>query len=245
MPFLIGSVVLQVALVLHIVKTGRSTTWIWIVVMLPMAGSIAYLVLEVIPDIAASKTGRSASKKISQTVNPDKDLKKAIDELSVADTVENSIRLADELLSKNMFDEAKSLYERCLKGVHETDPIVMSGLAKAEFELKNYSRAKNLLDKLIEHNPDYKNADAHLLYARVLEQLGDEKAALHEYEVLHGYYSGPEATFRYALLLQHLGDNGLANALFREIVKRAKNAGDHYNAIHKEWIKKAKTQISN
>ena len=49
MPLFILSILIQVALVIHIVKTGRSTTWIWIVVMLPVAGSIAYFVLEGLP----------------------------------------------------------------------------------------------------------------------------------------------------------------------------------------------------
>ena len=37
MPLFILSILLQIALVVHIVRTGRNTTWIWIVVMLPLA----------------------------------------------------------------------------------------------------------------------------------------------------------------------------------------------------------------
>ncbi len=62
MPILILSAILQVALVVHIIKTGRSTTWIWIVVMLPLAGSIAYLLLEVLPDLMAGRQAEGYNK---------------------------------------------------------------------------------------------------------------------------------------------------------------------------------------
>ena len=81
MPFFILSLVLEVALIIHIVKTGRNTTWIWIVLMLPLAGSIAYLIIEVLPGLTGSKTGRKAAKKISTTVNPNRDLKKAVSDI--------------------------------------------------------------------------------------------------------------------------------------------------------------------
>ena len=64
----------------------------------------------------------------------------------------------------------------------------MFNLARVENELENYSRAGELLDELIEHNPDFKNADAHLLYARVQASLGNTIEALHEYETLVQYY---------------------------------------------------------
>ena len=76
MPLFILSIIMQVALVLHIVKTGRNTTWIWIVVMLPLAGSIAYLVVELLPDFFGSRAGRNATRSIPKVVNPNRELKK-------------------------------------------------------------------------------------------------------------------------------------------------------------------------
>ena len=75
---------------------------------------------------------------------------------SVADTVENSMKLADECLNKNMFSEAKELYEKCLKGAHKDEPHIMYGLARAEFCLNNFSTVKSILDEIIDKNPDYK-----------------------------------------------------------------------------------------
>ena len=243
MPIFILSILIQVALVLHIVKTGRNTTWIWIVVMLPIAGSIAYFVVEVLPDITGSKTGRKAGRKIQDIVNPHKDIKSAAHNYSMSSNVENSMRLAGELLKKNMYVEARDLYKQCLKGVHQYDPYIMYGVAEAEYGLHNFSQAKEILDELIRHNPDYKNADAHLLYAKSAEALGDTELALSEYEILHGYYPGPEAAYRYARLCHELGEQEKAKTLLNEIITKAKYSGGHYNSIHKEWIKQARIKL--
>lgn len=242
MPIFALSILIQVALVIHILKTGRNTTWIWIVVMLPLAGSIAYLVLELLPDFAGTRTGRKTRQKIQTIVNPDKEIKDAAFDYSIANTIENTSRLAEGLINKGLFNEARDLYEKCLKGVHEHDPYLMYGLAKAEFGLAHYTRVKNLLDDLIKHNPDFKNPDAHLLYARTLEKLGDVSAALHEYESLDQYYPGPEATYHYAKLLQTQGNEEKAQFLLGKIVANSKRLGRHYNDIHREWIRLATSE---
>jgi len=245
MPLFIISIVFQVLLVVHIVKTGRNTTWIWIVVMLPFAGSIAYAIVELLPGILSSKTGRKASRSLVRAVNPNRDLKQAVNHYSVTDTVENSMRLAAELLEKKQFAEAKQLYEKCLKGVHEYDPFVMFGLAKAEFALQNYSATRDVLDRLIEHNPQFKNPDAHLLYARAQEALGETEKALHEYQALHQYFPGPEPTYHYAMLSKQQGDSALAKELLEDIVRKEKISGSHYKSLHREWLKKTKMELMN
>ncbi|MFC1750873.1 tetratricopeptide repeat protein [Pseudomonadota bacterium] len=242
MPIFIISILIQVALVVHIVKTGRNTTWIWIVAMLPLVGSLAYLIIEVLPGLSGGRSARKVKHNIETVVNPDKDIKAAAQNFSVSDTVENAIKLAQELINKGMYDDAKQLYQNSLKGIYESDPNIMFGLARAEYGLENYARVKSILDELIEKNPDFKNPDAHLLYARAVEKLGDIALATKEYEVLDDYYPGPEATYRYAMLLKDNGHNDKSKALLKKILHKADTAGDHYNALYKEWIALAKSE---
>lgn len=242
MPFFIISILLQVALVVHIVKSGRNTMWIWIVVMLPMAGSIAYLLLEVLPELMAGRAGRSVKRNIEGLVNPNKGINAAARELSISQTVENSMKLAEECMSKGMYEEARKLYKKSLKGVHDSDPVIMYGLARAEFGLRNYYQAKQQLDELIIRNPGYKNPEAHLLYARTAEALNDMELAFQEYEALDGYYPGPEATLRYALLLKKNGSHERASSLLEKIIHLSEVSGRHYNSLHKQWIVAAKTE---
>ncbi len=242
MPIFILSLIIQIALVVHIVKTGRNTTWIWVVVLLPLAGSIAYIIVELLPELLGSRTGRRAKKNISQLLNPNKDIQNATTNYIITDTVENTANLAQECLNKGIYDEAKQLYEKCLTGIHEHEPHLMYGLAQAEYGLGNFIAVRHTLDKLIENNSDYKNVDAHLLYAKSLEKANEIELALKEYEVLSGYYPGPEATVRYAILLKSQGRNTESKALLSDVVQKAKVLGKQYNSMHKEWINRAKAE---
>ncbi|GLQ31089.1 PLDc N-terminal domain-containing protein [Litoribrevibacter albus] len=244
MPIFILSILIQVCFVIHVVKTGRSTTWIWIIVMLPLAGSIAYFILEVYPELASSRTGRKAGNKVQSVLNPNKDLNEAAKNYSIAPTVHNTIALAEECLEKGMFQQAKDLYSKGLTGVHQSDPELLFGIAKADFGLKSYTDVKETLDKLIDSNPDYKNQDAHLLYARALEQLKDAISARHEYEALHQYYTGPEATFYYALFLKSQGEKDKAKELLSGILQKAKQSGRYFNDLYKDLIRQAKDELS-
>lgn len=243
MPIFILSIIVQVAFVVHIVKTGRNTTWIWIVLALPVAGSIAYFIIEVLPGLGSSHTARKTKHSVVNTLNPNKDLNQAVQNFSLSDTVENSMNLAAECIGQEKYEEAKSLYERCLTGVHKDDPELMQGLASAEFGLGEFKTCRGILDDLIEKNPDYKSPEAHLLYARSLEGLGETQEALHEYEALDKYFPGPEATYRYAKLLQAIEQQDKARAQFEKILVQAEQAGKHYNNIYGQWIKLAKAEL--
>ncbi|MGB1311452.1 MAG: tetratricopeptide repeat protein [Leucothrix sp.] len=243
MPFIVLSVIVQIAFILHILKTGRNTTWIWVVMMLPAAGAAAYFIMEILPDLSQSRTGVKAQKGLGKLINPNKDFNHATNNYTIVDTVENSTKLAAEYLNKGLFAEAKVLYEKCLTGIHENDPDMMYGLAQAEYGLEDYAQTRQVLDDLIKHNPSYKNVDAHLLFAKCLVNLNETDAALKEFKALNEYYPGPEATYRYAMLLQSLGQDSQAEQLLEKILQNAKLADKHYRARYKPWINKAKQAL--
>ena len=240
MPLFLLSVVVQVAIVVHIVKTGRNTTWIWIVVMLPVAGAIAYFVVEVLPGLTGGRRGRQAGRKVRDIMDPNRDFKAAERQFAISDSVENSMRLAQEHLEKGQYEQAKALYEKCLTGPHKDDPHLMFGLAKAAFGLGQAQEVKDLLDELIEKNPDYKNQDAHLLYARALENLGLNAEAEHEYHTLHDYYSGPQASYYYARFLTNQAQIDKAERVIEDILEKAELSGSAYNRLHQDVLTKVK-----
>ncbi len=57
MPFFIISLVIQAAFIVHVIKTGRNTMWIWILIIpyLAIPGMIAYLLVTLIPALRLSR----------------------------------------------------------------------------------------------------------------------------------------------------------------------------------------------
>lgn len=247
MPILILSLIIQVALVVHIFKTGRSTTWVFIVMFFPVVESLAYAIVELLPEFTNSRTAQQMKRNIRKTVNPHGELRAASDRLAVADTVQNAMILAEQCLEKSRFDEAKTLYERHLKGIHADDPALLTGLARAQFGLDEFEQVLATLDLLKQKRPEAKSPEAHLLYARSLEGLGRAKDALEEYEALASYYPGPEATCRLALLLKKSGnaaDATRARELFQRVIEQGRVAGRHHNNLHRDWIALAQREAA-
>jgi len=240
MLFFILSGTVQLAMVVHALKTGRNTYWVWLILMVPFIGSAAYLIIELGPELTGSTSGQRATRKISHSLNPNKDLNTARMNLDRSDTYQHRLELGNALIDKQLFAEAIPHYQQALKGLNEFNPTAMVGLANAQFAEQLYSDAKDTLDTLIEKNPGYRHQDSHLLYAQVLASLGDIDGATEEYEALIQYYTGPEPHVRFAELLYGQGNTHRATELLDEVLTKAKLSPAHYTKFHSQWINLAK-----
>ena len=66
MPIFILTIIVQIALVVHVIKTGRNTMWIWAIVMLPAIGSVAYFIIEILPTLMQTRAGWKAKKNLGK-----------------------------------------------------------------------------------------------------------------------------------------------------------------------------------
>lgn len=244
MPY-IAIVALQLLFVVHAVRTGRETIWIWILVFVPGIGCAAYFITQIMPELGQSRTVRKAQNRLTRAIDPKRELRKLKDELAIADTMQNRMLLADECLEAGIYDEALGLYETCLSGPNAdpNDPGVMLRIADVHFRSGNPAKARDTLDALRRANPEFRSADGHLLYARAIEECGDTAAALSEYDALVRYYPGEEARVRHALLLKKNGQTERAQALFEEALTRARRAPKHYQRMQKQWIDTARRNL--
>jgi hypothetical protein len=251
MPLLLLSLAIQAALIIHVIRTGRDSTWIWIISLLPGAGTIAYLVIEILPEIRNNFLGNRRSNTRSpsfaetppppKTIDPDQELVEASRAWDETDSIENAQTLADAMIDAGKFEEAKQLCQQVLNGNHEFDPGMMFSLARAQHGREAYAEARAVLDDLKQHNPDFESADAHLLYAIATEEDGDHEAAIIEYRALHEYYGGPEPTCRLATLLAARGQQAEAQALYREVVKKSSQRGSTYGqGANQDWVDMAR-----
>jgi hypothetical protein len=244
MPALfILTVLIQLGLIVHVLKTGRNTTWVFILLFAPMIGGLAYLIVELLPEWTNSRGARQARRGLSRVIDPNRDMRQASDNLAVADTVQNAMRLAGEYMRQEKFAEAKELYQRALRGIHADDPALLLGLAQAQFGLGDYSAVVATLDELKEKNPTHTSAEGHLLYARALEESGRTAEAIEEYESLCNYFPGPEPTCRLAKLLQAQGKTERARELFNRVLAESRTAGRHYNSLHRDWVATAREGV--
>ena len=234
------SILLDVLCLVHVTRTGRYRVWPYIIIGIPMLGALAYLGIEMLPEMLRSRHGRHLTDRAVRKVAPRRTLKRHADRLEIADTVQNRIRLAEETMRLGRFEEAASIYRSSLEGVYADDIALLMGLARATFCCGMHAETLDSLERLRTAHPDYASNEAHLIYARSLEGLGRTDEALAESAVVVDRHPGEEARCRYAMLLQRVGREDEAPAMFAEIVKRARRAARHYVRVEKDWIEIAK-----
>jgi hypothetical protein len=236
MLYLILSILIQVILIVHVIKTGRNQIWIWVLALLSIPGAIAYIVVELLPDVFRSRTAQRTARGLKKAMDPTADLRRYENEARVTGNVAAKQRYAEELTRQGRFDDAIAQYKQALTGLYEHDPNLMLGVARAQFGKGDPGSARATLDELIRMNPDFRSPEGHLLYARSLEEEGNIDKAIEEYRVLASSYPGAEAAVRYAQLLNSQGRGDEARKVARDLLEQARIAPAHYRKAQKSWL---------
>lgn len=243
MAFLILSIAIQAGLVIHAIKTGRNFIWIWVIVLLPYAGPLAYIAVEILPDLFRSRTAQRTARGFRKAMDPEADLRRYESEARLAGNVASRQRYAEELSKHGRHDEAIAQYREAMTGLYQHDANLMLGLAQAQFAKGDATAARTTLDDLIRLNPDFRSPQGHLLYARALEAEGNYQKALEEYAVLAPSYPGAEAAVRYAQLLKSQGRREDAQKVARDLLEQARIAPAHYRKAQKSWLDAAQRLV--
>lgn len=243
-PYLLIPVA-QIFFVIHAARTGRPYYWMFIIFFIPMMGIVAYVVIELLPGAANSSISRRAVGDAKRLVNPEGTYRELAERFDLTPTVENSRALADECLRLRRLDEAESLYRGALTGIHATDPILMLGLAQVQFAKDDPAACLNTLNDIRNANPNYQNANAHMLYARSLEASGRTDEALNEYQSLSQYFGGEEPRIRRALLLNKIGDAERARGVFAEVKRSVERSPSFSRRNQREWYRLAEQNLKN
>ena len=221
----------QLGLIVHVFKTGRPYWWIWILLIAPAIGGLAYVLIELLPALRAPGGATVSWKPRAWRIH---ELRAAIEE---TDTVQLRLTLAAELLAAHRPAEARAVAEDCLHGVFRDDPHTLAAVARHRLEAGQFNDALAALD-LIKIKADRMLAlTVTLLRGRALVLAGrhaEAQAALREIVATH---LGEEPRYFLAVSLQQSGDTAAARALWEDIRKRFRRAGRGWRNTEKRWFK--------
>lgn len=228
MPFMMLIVGLQVCCIIHMIRNGSNRLWLTALIFLPLASSVAYILLEVVPRAGGNRHVRFAKRKIVEKIDPERELRAAQDALELAETMANRTRVADALTALGRHAEALPFYQRGAGAI----PDFRTGekLARCLFLNDRPAEALSVVDKL---RPQIGQADRDmidLLRGRILQELGRSEEALELYADVSQRMAGDEARCRYAALLLKLGLKGDARRVLEDVEQRVKYV-DRYRRL--------------
>lgn len=222
MIFVVATVLVQIACVVHLIRNNRPGLWLWAIILLPIAGSAAYLVVEILPGLFRRREVRAVQAAAVKRLDPERELRAAREAVDVADTAATRTALADALAEAGNWGEAVRHYRDAVAKTPGKDRTARFKLARACLEAGNTAEARRLLEELPESASPSENDRAALLLARSLEELGETGRAMALYAELGERMPGAEAQCRHAALLIGEGRGGDAVPLLEEAERRAR-----------------------
>ncbi|SFS00235.1 tetratricopeptide repeat protein [Sphingomonas jatrophae] len=221
MIFLIVSLMIQAAMIVHVVRHGRNQLWIFAIALLPVAGTLAYLFVEVLPGMKHNRHVRGVRAAATQAIDPERELRASRDALALADTLANRLRLADALGGLGRWSEAVPVYEDASARGIAGDNTTRMKLAHALFEAGQPVRALEMIHTIEPPRGQSAVDRLNFLKAKALEEAGRGAEALPIYADIVTRLPGDEARCRFAALLLARNERAHAAEILEEVVARA------------------------
>lgn len=243
MPFIGLSALIQLACIIHVIRSGRPTYWIMVILFLPFLGALAYAVLEILPEYQGNRHVRTVRAKAVSAIDPEREVRAARDALDLADTIANRIRLGDALSALGRHAEAVAPYRDAVARTPDRDPRTEAKLAGALFESGQPAEALALIEDMPPPSTASEQDRLALLRARTLVELDRKDEARAIYADIVTRVPGEEARCRYAALLLDQGFDTKALAVLEEVEARMKRLDRQQRAADADMYKWAMDQL--
>lgn len=230
---------LQAICAIHCIRRGNQNKWIWIIVFLPLIGSIAYIFTEMFSrnDVQNVQSG------IGSVLFPSARIKKLENNLRFTDTFNNRVLLADAYLEEGMTDKAIALYEESFKGNFTGNEHLIKQLIIAYSKNGRYGEVVPLAEKIY-HTPQFARSKVHILYALALENTANTEKAEKEFQAMKGKFSNYEARYHYGLFLIRLGRKEEAQILYKQLLEEVQHLSGVEKKSNRQWFSSVKDELN-
>jgi hypothetical protein len=237
MPFFGGAIVsllISIALCVHVVRTNQQLFWIFVILFLGPIGCAIYLIAVVIPEMVGGARAKRMGLAARDALDPTREYRQAKAAIDDTPTVHNRMRLASAAAQLGRHAEAEQLYAEAMQGIHADDPALLLGRANALIELGRAPEALPLVEKLGEEQTAASPPTV-LAQARIFEALGRFSEAEPAYQWAAGRLPGLEGLARYAAFLARVGRKSEAADNLAEIDRRIQRANPQFRREGRAW----------
>lgn len=232
-------IALNVFCIYHIIKNKISYHWIFLIIFIPIIGSIVYILMNVInkQDVEKVQDGLTA------VINPTKKVKELSKKLAFSDTFQNKVDLADAYFELNDFKNAITYYENAIDSNFSGDTYVISKLIDAHYYVKNYDKAINYYKQLFEITDIIKPKNQ-LHYGLSLANLGKPKSAERAFKKIDINFSNYNERLAFAEFLVEKKKNEKAKKILQEILDESKHFTKSNRKIYRQTIAVVKSILN-
>jgi hypothetical protein len=227
-------VVLQTLAVIHFVRRRPDTYWLWIILVFGGLGALAYILVEVIPDVRLLRG--------TFQVFPRRKRIKAL-EAAIIDnpSIGNYEELGDLYLDDKQYARARECFDNVIARSDGIDPFYRRALA--ELALNDYQAAAADLAKVVARDPKYDYQRAAGLHAHALARTGDRESAAALFAEVTNTSTLSETQYHYASLLADEGRTPEAREWAERILRKKATMPDYIRRRERPWFRSARALL--
>ncbi|WP_438711477.1 hypothetical protein ACSTS3_01740 [Aquimarina muelleri] len=211
-------IALQGFCIYHAIKNKNNYYWFFVIVFLPVIGSVIYLFSQVFN----KKDLDEVQKEVVNVINPTKRISDLQKQLDFADTFQNRTNLADVLLETGDYANAIKEYEIAINENYNKDVGVVKKLIEGYSNLKNYDKVISCAEHIMV-KPHFKGSRSQFLYGLALEEKQQSEKAEEQLRQIDQRYSNYKE--RYVLTQFLIGKGKIEDAkeILSEIITESDN----------------------
>jgi hypothetical protein len=227
-------VLLQALAIVHFVRRRPDTYWLWIILVFGGFGALAYILVEVIPDVRLLRG--------TFQVFPRRKRIKAL-EAAIIDnpSIGNYEELGDLYLDDKQYARARECFDNVIARSDGIDPFYRRALA--ELELNDYQAAAADLAKVVARDPKYDYQRAAGLHAHALARTGDRESAAALFAEVTNTSTLSETQYHYASLLADEGRTPEAREWAERILRKKATMPDYIRRRERPWFRSARALL--
>jgi hypothetical protein len=224
-------VLLQLIAIIHFVRRRPDTFWLWIIIIGGGIGALAYLFMEMLPDLTLLK----GSGNIFARRNKINRLTTVVHDNPSPGNLEE---LADAYLEDKKYATAKGLYDRSISTRTDSpDPFYRRGIC--EIELKDYAAALKDLQHVVAKEPKYDFLRAQGLLAHAYARTGNSAEAERYFASATQTSTNSETMYNYADFLAAQGRHAEARQWAQRVVDKKATLPGYLKRRERPWFRRA------
>lgn len=224
--------VVQVACLVHVVRTGRPFWWFWIIMAFPFLGAAAYVLFEVRP-----AWGRLDWHSLTWRLkNAAERIRIRESQFDASPAVNNRLALAAELHAHQQFDRECEVLAAGLVGAFRNDTTILLRLAEAHLASERSDEAESCLNRCTEQRRSDEELTIRLMQARILSVKGQFADADALFLGLAARRRSEAPRFYHAESLRRAGRAAESRELLTDICKTYRRGTTVYRKREREWF---------
>ncbi len=160
-------VALQGFCIYHLYKNRNDNYWFFIIILLPVIGSIIYIITQVFN----TKDVDALQNEITTIIHPTKKVKDLHRKLEFSDTYQNRVDLADAYYKLKDYGNAILFYQKALEDEVQDNAYVIQQLISSYHSIEDYSSVISYASKLKDRS-GFKGSKEQFYYGLALDVMG-------------------------------------------------------------------------